>query len=810
MKKSCLILLICFGVFIARGLCQTAVTGIVSTKGGTKLPYATVSLYLDSTAIQSIVCDSQGVFRITTARPILEYTPGQLKLRAFYKQLASDWVTVRDNPEPVHLIINDSAAMLSAVVVEADVSHISRQGDRFVFVPARSLTKGSDAFDMLRHVPLIKVDDQSGAFAIINKSATVIYVNNKKSDIPREMIAQLLRSMPADNIISIEVITNPGSEYSSNITGGIVNINLRRAFNDGWLGSLQVLTEQTRFNTSMLNGGITYRKGKFAVNFIPFINRSFNYYRLTNDVRGTSEDITTYNTEYKRKYFVAGGGINIDYQPSAKDFLGFKYWQTNVWGSPQMKTSTRLLQQGKPDTLTNSFYTGDDRYLYNFGNANFRHSFDSLGKTYIDLNIDFNRFKQRRNLEGAFELVDAGDQVIKPLGQYKNSLPQQFWNLSGQVDFKKTISARSSVLVGTQVSHTRVDNDLKYFDLEQDQYVPDDALSQNYQYREEYQSVYISVNQNFGKKLSTTAGLRAERTDYSSAAQKAGLSFDSTYYNLYPSLSASYFVSQQHQFGYSLSRKIIRPNIENLYPGRIYRSNDYFTENNPFLQPTLLLVNELSYLFKRRYSLSITFSGTKNSSARFVIPVVEDSAVKLKETLLNYGTIRQVSVVFNTSFNFFKGKWQLYITPYFNHVVYAGSVGINRVHVVNNDFNLIADNYFQLSKDKTWAAFLTFNYNSPTKDISSERVNTLSSLTLQLRKTIKQFTLSLIASDIYNGKSHTESNLYANYLLTRNHVDRHSYTQAIQFKIRYSFGNNNLAGTRNRNTANQDIRNRAN
>jgi hypothetical protein len=189
---------------------------------------------------------------------------------------------------------------------------------------------------------------------------------------------------------------------------------------------------------------------------------------------------------------------------------------------------------------------------------------------------------------------------------------------------------------------------------------------------------------------------------------------------------------------------------------------------------------------------------------------VEDGVTKYKETLLNYGKIRQLSIVFNTSVNLLKGRWQLYLTPYFNHVEYTGDIGGGHAHITNDDINLIADNYFQLSKDKSLAAFLTFNFNGPSRDISAERTNALSSITLQLRKTIGKFTLSLIGSDIYNGKSHTASNLYSNYLLLVNHTDRYSYTRAIQFKIRYSFGNSNLAATKNRNTANQDIRNRAN
>lgn len=806
-----LLLLLIVNLLVAKGLCQTDITGFVDTKQNVQLPFATVTLYADSIALQSVVCDSSGGFVIRPPKPIAEYAAGSLRLRAFYKQFSSDLVPVSQATGRVRLIINDPAQVLSTVVIEADASRITRRGDRFVFVPAKYLTKGSDAFDVLRHVPLIKVDDQSEGFSIINKSATVIYVNNKKSDIPKDMIIQLLRSMPADNIISIEVITNPGSEYAANITGGIVNINLKRSFRDGWQGSLTGLTEQAGFNTSMLNGGVTYRKGQFAVNVIPFINRSFNYYRLTNDVTDTDGNFTSFNTQYKRKYLVLGGGINIDYQPTARNFLGFKYWQTNVSGRPGMATNMLEQEAGSSDTYINSFYTGRDKYLYNFGNANYRLNLDSIGRSYIDVNVDFNRFRQERVLEGAFEEVDKNNNLLAPLGRYRNMLPQKFWNLSGQADYKKTLSAQASLLFGVQVSHTNVDNDLKYYDLPPTQtaYTLNENLSQNYRYREDYQAAYVSMSRHFSSKLSSSAALRAERTDYESAAAKSGLSYDSIYYNLYPSLSVNYSPAQKHQFGFSLSRKIIRPNIEDLFPGRIYRSNNYFTENNPFLQPTLLLVNEFSYLFNRKYSFSITYSATKNSNARFVVPVI-DTAVNLKETLLNYGTIRQVSIVFNTSFSFLKGKWQLYVTPYFNHVVYSGRVGDQRIKIINNDINVIADNYFQLSRDKTWAAFATFNFNGPSRNIAAERLNSLSSLVLQLRKSIGKFTLSLIASDIYNGKSRTRSDLYANYLLTGNYVDRFSYTRAIQFKVRYSFGNNNLTATRNRNTANQDIRNRSN
>src|SRR5215831_16383041 len=158
-------------LLLTKGMCQIHINGVVTTKDSIKIPFATITLYADSTALQSVICDSNGRFQLPVQRNIT--TP--LFVRAFYKQLASGKVPVNQSTEWLTVIINDPVKVLSAVTIEADVSRISRRGDRFVFVPSRSLAKGSDAFEMLLHVPLIKVEDQSDAFSIINKSGTVVY-----------------------------------------------------------------------------------------------------------------------------------------------------------------------------------------------------------------------------------------------------------------------------------------------------------------------------------------------------------------------------------------------------------------------------------------------------------------------------------------------------------------------------------------------------------------------------------------------------------------------------------------------------------
>ncbi|HSC39369.1 MAG TPA: TonB-dependent receptor, partial [Chitinophagaceae bacterium] len=443
---------------------QSFIKGTVISSSGYGLPYATVKIAGDSSHIHFAITDSTGHFGITVQETIPPANSGY-SVQAFYLKLSSKKQEL-NMASAISLVIEDSANVLNTVLVSTAKPVFIRKADRFVFIPNKLLTNGADAMDIMRHTPLVQYDERSDAFSIINKPGTVIYINNKKSKVPAEMLIAQLRSLPAENIKSIEIITNPGSEYAAGTTGGVININIRRQLYEGWLGNLALLTDQSVYNTTMLNGAVNYRKGKLALQLIPFVNSSFNFNTSDNALDYTSGTQDVLKTRHYRRYLVLGGGLNMDYDINARNLLSFGGWWSNVDGKSNTRTLTSYTKANPlpNDSLLSSFNTGKDNYVYNYGSVNYHHLLDSVGgDAYLDLTVDYNNFSQKRDYNGLFDESNTGT-------RYRNNLPQVFHNLSERAELSRPLSKRVKLGAGVQYSNTHVENDLKYYNWSNNDY----------------------------------------------------------------------------------------------------------------------------------------------------------------------------------------------------------------------------------------------------------------------------------------------------------------------------------------------------
>ena len=115
-------------------------------------------------------------------------------------------------------------------------------------VKGTALEQFSSVSEMLTHLPLMMSDG-----SIAGHGKPEIYINNKKVRNEAE-----LKRYRADEILTAEIITNPGAEYGAEVTSVIKLKTVKRA-GEGWSGSFSTGYRQGKENYASANASLNYR-----------------------------------------------------------------------------------------------------------------------------------------------------------------------------------------------------------------------------------------------------------------------------------------------------------------------------------------------------------------------------------------------------------------------------------------------------------------------------------------------------------------------------------------------------------------------
>ena len=129
---------------------------------------------------------------------------------------------------------------LDEVTVKASRPEIIIEPDKtIVNVEGTVMAEGANALDVIGRSPGIYVD-QDGNINLNGRSRATVMINDRPTYMSATDLANFLRSMPADNIKSIEVINNPSSRFDAEGSAGVINIQLKRNTVDGVFGNVQI------------------------------------------------------------------------------------------------------------------------------------------------------------------------------------------------------------------------------------------------------------------------------------------------------------------------------------------------------------------------------------------------------------------------------------------------------------------------------------------------------------------------------------------------------------------------------------------
>ncbi len=117
-----------------------------------------------------------------------------------------------------------------------------------------------------------------------------------------------------------------------------------------------------------------------------------------------------------------------------------------------------------------------------------------------------------------------------------------------------------------------------------EQWRPLDSLTNNFLYEENIHAAY-GILGNKVRKLSYQVGLRAEWTDVTTTLKQTNEVNPREYANLFPSVHLTYDLPKQHALQVSYSRRVRRPQYNDLSPFMTFSDRRNFFSGNPDLNP---------------------------------------------------------------------------------------------------------------------------------------------------------------------------------------------------------------------------------
>lgn len=627
------------------------------------------------------------------------------------------------------LYIVDASNELGQVEIVAQKPLVKADIDKIEYnVQDDPDAQSNSVLEMLRKVPLVTVDGEDN-IQVNGSSSFKVYVNGKPNNMMSNNPTEVLKSMPANSIKHIEVITNPGPKYDAEGVGGILNIVTVGSGLEGYTAT---------FSANVSNRGAgggafgTIKSGKLIVS----ARYNYNYNDQPRNYSSGSQHVTP--------EAVTENSSNLDYDGSNKGHGSFQ--------SGSMEASYEI------DTLrlvTMSFglwgggnkSNGSTDYIATFPeniNAAPIYSYSAFNRSKsswysIDGGIDYQRlFKVKDRMLTFSYKINTRPQTSDSYTEYEidngynpdwadylNRLKNQH-NDGEQNTTEHTFQADYTTPIGKL--HT-LEAGAKYIlrnnSSEDDRFDADDTGK--YEYNKDQSSHYKHLNDiiaaylGYGlkvKRLSGRLGLRYEHTiqDVKYLVGR-GEDFTKNFDDVVPSASIGYKLTDMSNLRLGYNMRIYRPGIWSLNPYLNDTDPSYISQGNPELDSEKSHAFNLSYSnFTQKFNINISarYSFTNNSIENVTRLMPDTEGLKnptgkdvLYSTYANIGKTRYASVNGYVNWNA-TPRTRIYMNMSGNYSYLEGSEGMR-----NDGWSLFAYGGAQQTLPHDWRISLNVFGQTP-------------------------------------------------------------------------------------------------
>ncbi|WP_196889258.1 TonB-dependent receptor [Aureivirga sp. CE67] len=751
---------------------QYRISGNIENSQGNPMDYAEVVLKHQNTGeLKNTISDFEGFFELENLKK------GKYQLTIFYfsEKIHEQELLIDSNLDLKKLQLK-SEINLEAVDITSKPKLKKKLG-KYVLtnISASKFSKNKSTFEFLNTVPILETSHNNSSLKIRNRGDATILINGKNVG-SNDVALNMIKSIPASEIKRIEIIKNPGSEYSASNKNGIINVILKGKDYEGLKGSVSLSSYQSFYNSQQFRSFLSYAKNKIYLTSGVALRNSKSRLDAINSYKNYEANLETeiLNSEINKEKRI-NPYLNFEYQFSKEEQIGVQF--NAVFSDKNSKNHTENIFRNVNEIAIDSVSTSEilrenPNFLQLFGNLNYYKKTDTLGS---NLRIDFSSFYKKED-EKSYNNFNYASDVFDSFIQ---NPAIEISILNFKTDYNKVFQNDAILKYGVLGNYSKINNDFFFGNFENPIYVSDPKQSNKFDYKEYTISAYASYETVISKKIEGGFGLRLEHfsSEGETETVKNEVNIENTY--LFPSLFLLYDPSDNHEFTLDLVSNIMRAPYRNLNPFLEYTSPNSYRISNPNLKPILSYEALLNYTFFDDFSFDFEYIHDQDLFNDFDVVLPNNDIEILTD---NYGNSNSYYLGFMYSNTFFHGNWNVSTTTEFTYDNTNGAYNGINLDYENKNFTFNLRNFVNLSKKNDLQFSCDYGFTSTSTNIFGER-NALHSLKVTLSRTFNNFSVNIGAYDLAR-----EDLILKEDRGTYSFYKKKNYYKTAYINLRYDFG----------------------
>ncbi|WP_181885280.1 outer membrane beta-barrel family protein [Pontibacter diazotrophicus] len=511
----------------------------------------------------------------------------------------------------LHITLQDKTNMLSTVTVEANKPIIERRGNALRFnISGQEHLKGRSLEGILKNLPGVTLSP-GGALQLFGKGGVAVFLNEDLQPLdPRELQAYL-SSIDYSIIESIEIIPSASADADASFSS-VIRIRTKTRLAN--LYSSNTLRFEHAIKPSIYYSNLTS---------LPVKNSTFNVF-------------TSYSKVNKFEF--------NSYKRTSGNMLYMQETENNIQPHVlSVEPSWRHTFQNKSSIVAYSKFSFIDEEIATTGHSaisgigylqNINTTVNHSDKITAGVNYSLPLGKSNpsgRKLILAYDYshnnLPAEYASVSSLTTSDQPEPSPFFAINTRPDaFLRLHIAKADYVaekekftykLGAKATTVDYENKFEVDAALNSRWVQDSLNFREYRYQESTYAAYASVTLKPFKSFDATLGLRGEQSSLGNSFDTRQQTLDTSYFQLFPSANLAYTFANGNLFGYNLTRRINRPNFNQLNPTLFLTDPYTYLRGNETLLPQVTTINELFFILHKNSVFSVSHTHVNRYIAQF-------------------------------------------------------------------------------------------------------------------------------------------------------------------------------------------------